>query len=307
MTISFLTLFFGLISGPFPVEVTVSGPVAAVEMTIDDGAPIRLAAPPWRTTLDFGPALLPHRIVARALDGEGHELSQTEEWANLPHPHAKVEIVLEGEKTGAPRTARVVWTNVLGEKPESISLTFDGRTVRLDRAGRAELPAHDLKRVHVLTAEVRFRTDHTVRKDLSYGGEYGSEVSTELTGVPVRVLSGTLPPIEDLRGWFTAGGRELNVAALEDGPAELLVVRVPSEYKDTRKLGSKGQLPPDIQYDMRLDKEALIRFIKPYADRVEGSDQEADLVEGRYLPQSLALGPAAKGVELVRGAGAPER
>jgi hypothetical protein len=41
--------------------------------------------------------------------------------------------------------------------------------------------------------------------------------------------------------------------------------------------------------------------------RDELRSQRIVLVEGRYLPQSLALGPAAKGVELVRGAGAPER
>src|SRR4051812_33223777 len=143
MTISFLTLFFGLISGLVPVEVTVSGPVAAVELTVDDGAPVRLAKPPWKTTLDFGLALLPHRVVARALDGEGHELARSEEWANFPHPPAKAEIVLEAEKGGAPHAARVVWTSVLAGEPKSTSLTFDGRPLRLDEAGRAELPPHD--------------------------------------------------------------------------------------------------------------------------------------------------------------------
>ncbi len=38
MTISFLTLFFGLIAGPFPVEVAVSGPVAVIELAVDGGA-----------------------------------------------------------------------------------------------------------------------------------------------------------------------------------------------------------------------------------------------------------------------------
>jgi hypothetical protein len=185
MTISFLTLFFGLISGPFPVQMTVSGPVAAVELTVDGGTPARLVAPPWKTTLDFGLALLPHRVVARALDEEGHELARTEEWANFPHPPAKAEIVLESEKGGAPRAARVVWTDLLAEKPESTSLTFDGKPLRLDKAGRAELPAHDLKTIHILTAEVQLKPDRTVRKDVAYGGEYGSEISTELTAVPL--------------------------------------------------------------------------------------------------------------------------
>jgi hypothetical protein len=278
MTISFLTLFFGLISGLVPVEVAVSGPVAAVELTVDDGAPVRLAAPPWKATLDFGTALIPHRVVARALDEQGHELARTEDWANFPHPPAKAEIVLEAEKGGAPRAARVVWTNVLAEKPESTSLTFDGRTLRLDKDGRAELPTHDLKTIHILTAEVQLKPDQAVRKDVAYGGEYGSEISTELTAVPLRVPSGSLPPLKDLRGWFTAGGRELNVAALEDGPAQLFIVRVPSAYEDTSKIGSRGMgLSEDFQLEMRLDKEDRIRFVPVTSERVEGSDQETDV------------------------------
>jgi hypothetical protein len=116
-----------------------------------------------------------------------------------------------------------------------------------------------------------------VRKDVAYGGEYGSEISTELTAVPVRVGSSPLPPPEQLRGWFTAGGQELSVAALENGPGQLFVVRVPSTRADTRKVGKKGQLPKDIQFDMRLDKEDRIRFVHPYPDLVEGKDQEAEL------------------------------
>ncbi len=277
MTISFLTLFFGLISGLVPVEVTVSGPVAAVELTMDDGAPVRLAKPPWKTTLDFGLALLPHRIVARALDEEGHELARTEEWANSPHPPAKAEIVLEAEKGGAPRAARVVWTSVLAGKPKSTSLTFDGRPLKLDEAGRAALPPHDLKTIHILAAEIQLQSNETVRKDVAYGGEYGSEISTELTAVPLRVPAGTLPPLKNLHGWLTAGGKELNVAALEDGQAQLFIVRVPNDYEDTSKIGSIGLMSADIQLEMRLDKEARIRFVPPYTERVEGQDQEADL------------------------------
>jgi hypothetical protein len=31
-----------------------------------------LQAPPWKTAIDFGPDLLPHEIVARALDAKSH-------------------------------------------------------------------------------------------------------------------------------------------------------------------------------------------------------------------------------------------
>src|SRR5436853_6466472 len=115
MTISFLTLFFGLITGPYPVELAVTGPVAAVELTVDDHASARLPGPPWKARIDFGRTLAPHRIVARALDAEGKELARAEEWANLPHPLSKVEILLESTKGEPPRAAKVVRANLHGE------------------------------------------------------------------------------------------------------------------------------------------------------------------------------------------------
>jgi hypothetical protein len=302
MTISFLTLFFGLISGPFPVEMAVSGPVAAVELTVDGGAPVRLVAPPWATTLDFGTELLPHRVVARALDEHGSELARAEEWANLPHPKAKAEIVLEAGPDGVPRAARVAWTNLLEERLEARTLSFDGRPLRLDAAGRARLPAHDLRTVHILTAEVRFSPGRTVvRKEVAYGGEYGGEVSTELTAVPLRLHSGALPPPQKLRGWLTAGGQPLSVAAMEDGPGQLVVVRVPSFQDETKKVGSKGLLPVDIQFEMRLGREDRIHFVNPYPDRIEGSDQAAELfnlsVEYAYRDSGLPFLLRSQGVQ----------
>ena len=71
MPIAFLTLFFGLISGPYPVELTVEGPAAAVEIQVDGQPAGRIESPPWKAVLDFGPALLPHQVVARALDAQG--------------------------------------------------------------------------------------------------------------------------------------------------------------------------------------------------------------------------------------------
>ena len=138
MNIAFLSLFFGLITGSFPVELSVDGPAAAVEVVVDGRVAGRLPGPPWKGTINFGRALLPHDIVARALDAQGHELARTEEWVNLPHPPAKVEIALEGNGGGPPKAAKVVWTNLAGEPPRSVSLAFDGLPVKLDVQGRGE-------------------------------------------------------------------------------------------------------------------------------------------------------------------------
>jgi hypothetical protein len=280
MMISFLTLFFGLISGPYPVELAVRGPVAAVELSVDDRASARLPGPPWKATINFGSSLAPHRIVARALDAEGKELSRAEEWANLPHPRAKVEILLEGKPSSPPQAAKLAWTNLLGERLASSSLTFDGVPVSLDSAGRATLPPHDLGTLHVLTAEVKFTPPRTVRADVVYGGEYGSEVSTELTAVPLRVRSGALPPPEKLAGWLTAGGQPLPAVAVEEGPAQLFVVRSPEPEETRNKLASRGRLTPqDIRFEMRLDKDDRLRLIRPYTSRVAGSGQVSDLFD----------------------------
>src|SRR6478609_216077 len=103
MTIAFLSLFFGLIRGPYPVELAVNGPAAGVELLVDGRGVQKLQGPPWKTAVDFGPDLLPHQIVARALDAGGREIARAEEWVNLPHPLTKVEIVLEADRSGPPK------------------------------------------------------------------------------------------------------------------------------------------------------------------------------------------------------------
>lgn len=279
MTIAFLTLFFGLISGPYPIQLAVSGPAASVEIVVDGRRAGTLPGSPWKGTINFGPSLLPHEVVARALDAQGNELGRAEEWVNLAHPPSKAEIVLEGAGSGPPKAAKVAWTNLKGEKPQSIALTFDGVPVKLDRDGRGTLPAHDLSSIHVLTTEVDFGPLESVRRDLAYGGEYGTEVSTELTGVPVHARSGEVPTAGKLGGWLTAGGKPLSVAAVENGPAKLYVVRVPTSREVLEKMGRMGILPKDIRYEMQLGKEDQVRLVFPVPKRIAGSGELSDLFD----------------------------
>ena len=89
------------------------------------------------------------------------------------------------------------WQAVNGVKPASISLTLDGLPLKVDDAGRALLPARSLKSLHILTAELWFPPGVTAYRDTSYGGDYGSDVSTELTAVPVRLAPGRSLPEPD--------------------------------------------------------------------------------------------------------------
>jgi hypothetical protein len=279
LTLVFLSLFFGLISGPYPVELTVDGPASAVEVKVDGRSAARISGPPWKATIDFGPDLLPHEVMARTLDRQGREIGRAEEWVNLPHSPAKVEIELEGGGSGPPRGAKVLWTNLAGEKPRSVSLTFDGLPVKLDSEGHGELPPHDLKSIHMLTAQVDFRPDKSVRRDLAYGGEYGSEVSTELTGVPVRARSGRVPPAGKLAGWLTADGKPLSVDAVEEGPGKLYVVCAASAHEILQKMGQTGHLLDDIHYEMRLGHQDEIRFVPTVPQRVSSSGVLSDLFQ----------------------------
>ncbi|HEY0511903.1 MAG TPA: hypothetical protein VGH73_08365 [Thermoanaerobaculia bacterium] len=294
MTIAFLSLFFGLISGPFPVELTVDGPAAAVEVLIDGRSAARIPGPPWRATVDFGKDLLPHEIVARALDAQGHELGRAEDWVNLPHPPAKVEIALEGGGSGPPKAAKVLWTNLAGDELRAVSLSFDGLPVKLDAGGRGLLPPHDLKSIHMLTAQVDFAQGKSVRRDLAYGGEYGSEVSTELTGVPVHARSGRLPPAGKLGGWLTVDGKPLSVDAVEEGPGKLYVVYVPTVFELAEKMGRKGPLPHDIHYEMRLGREDQIRLVPSLPQQIASSGELSDLFQ-----ISSPIGYAAGGLPWV--------
>jgi hypothetical protein len=278
-TLAFLSLFFGLIRGHYPVELAVNGPAASVELLVDGRLFQRLQVAPWKTEVDFGPDLLPHQIVARALDEGGHEIARAEEWANLPHPLAKVEVLLEREKLEAPKAAKVVWTDLKGETPAARLLTFDGTPVPLDPNGRAVLPRHDLKSLHVLTAEVSFPSGSTARKEIAYGGEYGSEVSTELTAVPVRALRGNLPPPEKLDGWLTSGGKPLSVAAVENGPGQLYLILSPgvsSALWDIVRGKSISRDPPSA---MKLGAEDRIHFVMPFSQRFAASGELTDLFD----------------------------
>jgi hypothetical protein len=280
LTITFLTLFFGLISGPCPVELAVDGPASAIEVSVDGHAAARIAAPPWKAKVDFGRDLLPHRIEARALDGAGHELGRAVEWINLPHSMAKAEIALEREGGGPPKAAKVTWTNLAGEELRAVSLAFDGAPVPLDGAARGSLPAHDLRAVHMLTAQVDFKPETSVRRDVIYGGEYGSEVSTELTGVPVHARPRRLPPAARLGGWLAADGKPLAVDAVEeDGPGKLFVVVAANSHDLGEKLASRGMIGGDMHFEMRLGSEDLVHLVPALAKRVESGGETSDLFQ----------------------------
>ena len=263
--IAFVTLLLGLISGIYPIEVAVSGPVAAVEFTLDGEPAGRLEHAPWIARVNLGAALRPHQLVARALDADGKEISRVAQWLNLPRPPAEVDIVLENGEGGAPKAAVLTWESVNGVKPSAIGLTLDGQPLPVDANGRAALPPRDLKSLHVLTAELWFPLGVVARKDVVYGGEYGSEVSTELTAVPVRFHGEVAPTPQALQGWFSAQGRPVPVAAIEDGPGKVVVVRVPTATDVLERLIPQSRraftMQPAFRQELLLGEDDRVLFV----------------------------------------------
>lgn len=284
--IAFVTLLLGLISGVYPIQVNVGGPVAAVEFTLDGAPAGRIEGPPWVAKVDLGPDLRPRVLTARALDAEGREIARANQWLNLPRPPAEVDIVLESGPNGSPAAAHLTWQNVSGVDPASIQLTLDGEPLSpeiKDGMGRAPLPARDLKTLHILTAELWFPPGLLARKDVAFGGEYGSEVSTELTAVPVRVPKGaSLPELDGLRGWFAAAGQPLTAAAVEDdGPGKVVFVQVPLGNAVLREIlpGQRRKSIDLLQNELRLGKEDRVRFLSLTPDAYRDSKIPSQLFD----------------------------
>jgi hypothetical protein len=271
MHIAFLTLFLGLTSGVQPFELSVSGPVASIEILLDGTVAQRLDGPPWTGSIDFGSGLAPHELVARALDTSGKEIARTRQWINMPRPPAEVEIALE-----SPRTVRLSWERLTHEPPVETSLTLDGQALRLDGDRRASLPSYDPGSTHVLTAELRFPSNIVARKDLIFGGEAG-ETHTELTAVPIEVRQGRLPTVPGLQGWFVKDdGTPLQVAAIEEGPAELYLVRVPEADLIKARLRPNAIRPPS---PLPLEKGDLLRIVSTHPKGFQGGETHSSLFD----------------------------
>jgi hypothetical protein len=290
--IVFVTLLLGLISGPYPIEVNVSGPVSTVEFTLDGAPAGRIAHPPWIAQVNLGPDLRPHRLVARALDAQGREISQATQWLNLPRPPAEVELVLEKAADGSPRSALLTWQSVNGAGPSSTEMTLDGQPLAVDPDHRAALPQRDLKTLHVLAAELRFPSGVRARKEVVYGGQYGSDVSTELTAVAVHLGSGgPLPAVEQVGRWFTVDGQAAAADAVEEGPGKVTAVCLPASSELLARLlpGEREKPSPRYRNDMQLGPQDSFQYMSLGAAPFHDSRIPADLFQ-LYPPLTASDG-----------------
>ena len=224
--IAFASIFLSLTIGPHPVEVLVGDEVHAVEIWLDRQLIDTLRSPRWSLQADFGGDLEPHRLRAIAFDAEGEKLASAEQWVNLPRPTAEADLVIERPESGPP-LARLTWTNIMGEEPNTVSLSLDGRPVEVSDPHRIELPPHNLEQLHFLRTELLFDHNVSVVKEVTFGGSYGETVNTELTAIAIVVedKKARLPATADLESWFLASREPSSIAAIDEGPAEIVIIR----------------------------------------------------------------------------------
>lgn len=293
-SIAFTSLFLGLVLGVQPVRLTVQGPVAAVALELDGKTVGRLEREPWTARVDLGREIAPHELVARALDESGRVVARTAQWLNVPRPPAEATLLLERDAEGHAVSARLTWQSLLGTAPRRIAVVFDGRPLDVRDPARIELPEYEPDSTHLVSAEVEFSPTVVSRAGVVIGGRSESNVTSELTGVPVRVRAGAaLPPPESLHGWFRGGDEALPVVAVERGPALVLVVRDTDHTEALAKLGNggkttfvrgvRGSLPqydPDFsRFEMRLEPPDRVRFLWPRATRAPGSEMPTELFD----------------------------
>ena len=285
--IAFVSLFLGLVVGVVPVTVLVEKPVAAVRYELDGKAVGRIEGAPWTLPLDFGAELVPHELVAHALDAAGKEIGVARQFVNLPRPPAEVEVVLERDGKGRADAARFSGQSLLGPRAARVTATFDGAPLPVGESDRVALPEYDEAARHVLSVELEFSPTLRSRTDVVFGGAEIGVVRSELTAVVVRRTSpGKTPEAGDLAGVLVHEGRPVPVIAVEEGPAIVCVVRGPSVAPALKSLGTGGRTTlvqqtegrrlPQFDRDasrhaMALEKEDRLRFIWPMPRAIAGS------------------------------------
>lgn len=290
--ITFMTLFLGLTAGPQHIAFAVDPSVRAIELRIDGTSVRILSSPPWETSCDFGAGLAPHEIIGRAMDSTGREIGRVRQLVNVTRPAAEGEIVIERGKDDQPVAARVAWESVTRAKPLRFDVTFDGRRMAVKDPSRFALPRFDRKSIHVLVVEMEFSAFEKVRLERAFGGGPEETATRELTGLPISVERGKGPDPKELAEALVADGKPVRVAAVEAGPAKVIIVRSmrADEWFDPSKgkpgsgssgPGSLGPLGPSSgsrfverepgRFDMALGDDDQIRFLYPVPLRSETS------------------------------------
>lgn len=291
--IVFVSLFLGLVTGRQTIEVAVSEEVAAVQILTDGTLAGELHEEPWRITHDFGPQLTTLRLAAVAFNDAGDEIGRVVQLVNLPRAPVEAEILLEEWIDGSPTIARLLWHSAEALEPLSTSVSLGATLLDASDINRIELPALDPKALHFITAEMMFPGKTLATAEVVFGGAYGSSVESELTAVPLVVKGRRLRSIEATRNWLRhTNGSELPIVAVDNGPAEVAVVREDEAILPLRRIDASMQQPIGMSYwSLVLDRRDRLRFVLTRPSTAVRSTIGQPTIRYQGFPISRAYSP----------------
>ncbi len=289
--VEFLSFFLVLTTGSKPIELTVTPPVTRVEARLDGREIATLNGRPWAFMCDLGVDPEPRELTVIGRDAEGREIDRTTQWINLGVQPSRARMSFKEDERGRIRSLGLSWESVGQKRPEAIEVIFDGEPLAVANPRHIPLPAYDEASAHFVSATVRFKRDQVTHLDASFGGEYGEEVSTDLTALPVVLApKARMPSRQKLGFWFVKDGRTLEVQTVERGPADVLVVRAPAAQRRLERMaeaaiarhrrplsgpeirrrkaslaprrGNVSRPPPG---DVLFGRDTHLRFVAPYA------------------------------------------
>lgn len=228
--IEFVSLLLGLVVGAHPVEVSLTGD-ASLELRLNNRIVGEADQPPWRFEVDFGRDLEPHELVAIARDTEGREIGRARQWVNLQlQAGADATMIFSGGEPSSPRQVGLEWVSIGERQPKSIEVLFDGTPLSFDDPARIPLPDYDPDNIHLVSATLSFHDETHSRLEATFGAGLGSTVKSELTALAIEIdgKRKQTPKPEALQGWFLKDGEPLTVHGVENGYAEIIVVRDPA-------------------------------------------------------------------------------
>ena len=280
--LSFTSLFVGLVFGIVPVRVVATAPVVRVELYLD-GERVADLREPFEARLDLGCEPAPHELVAVGYDDRGRQVDRIRQWINRPRPPAEATLLLEPGSGGKERIARLSWRCLTEENPRSMTVTLDDVPLAVEDPSAIALPRHDPSKVHSLKAVLDFGRGVVATAEAIFGGPRRTEAFTEMTAVAVELPDGGgLPPASDLTGWFESRGRPLEVAAVEEGPREVVVLCEGSALASLRKIFRYRT----TAFEPSLPEDAVLRYVWPVAQSAAQTAMRTNV-----YPITRPLGP----------------
>lgn len=267
--IDFVTLLVGIITGLHTVEVVVQPRVAAVELRLGERVVGRLEEPPWKLDIDFGSEIVPTELEAVALGPGGAVIGRVRQAINRPRENAQARLVLERDDEHRVTAARISWQSLTPPGLVGSFVCFDGQVLELREGGRIDLPPHEPQAFHLLQVELLFADGTRTEARLGFGG--GKEARSDLAAVPVRVGGGGRPSASELADLLLENGAPVDVVAVEQGQAKVLVVRAEGVVERLREM------------------EERLLSAAGSAVAGQGSAEDEDALGERLLRQALAL------------------